>query len=94
MNANSALSRAIEQPSATVQALPLPSIPVLPLVVDLDGTLIKTDLLQESVCGLMRQAPLALFALPVWLLKGRAHLKREIAQRVEVNDQRKYGNAW
>jgi 4-hydroxybenzoate polyprenyltransferase len=54
-------------------------------VVDLDGTLIKTDLLLESVCSLLRQEPLALFALPVWLLKGRAHLKRKIAERVELD---------
>jgi len=58
---------------------------LLPLVIDLDGTLIKTDLLVESVCSLLRQEPLALFALPVWLLKGRAHLKREIAQRVQLD---------
>jgi 4-hydroxybenzoate polyprenyltransferase len=53
--------------------------------VDLDGTLIRTDLLLESVCRLLRQDPLALFALPVWLLKGRANLKRKIAQRVELD---------
>jgi 4-hydroxybenzoate polyprenyltransferase len=34
---------------------------------------------------LLRQEPLALFALPIWLLKGRAHLKREIAQRVQFD---------
>jgi len=56
-----------------------------PLVVDLDGTLIKTDLLLESVCNLLRQQPLALFALPFWLLKGRAQLKQEIAHRVQLD---------
>lgn len=65
--------------------MPLPATPLPPLVVDLDGTLIKTDLLVESVCSLLRQGPLSLFALPVWLLKGRAHLKREIAQRVQLD---------
>jgi 4-hydroxybenzoate polyprenyltransferase/phosphoserine phosphatase len=55
------------------------------LVVDLDGTLIKTDLLLESVCSLLRQHPLALFALPYWLLKGRAQLKQAIAQRVQLD---------
>ena len=56
-----------------------------PLVVDLDGTLIKTDLLIESIARLLRQDPLALFALPVWLLKGRAYLKHEIARLVELD---------
>jgi 4-hydroxybenzoate polyprenyltransferase/phosphoserine phosphatase len=56
-----------------------------PLVVDLDGTLIKTDSLIESIARLLRQEPLALFALPLWLLKGRAYLKHEIAARVELD---------
>jgi 4-hydroxybenzoate polyprenyltransferase/phosphoserine phosphatase len=56
-----------------------------PLVVDLDGTLLKTDLLLESFFGMLRQAPLAALALPFWLLKGRARLKREIASRVGLN---------
>lgn len=52
-----------------------------PLVVDLDGTLLKTDLLLESLLSLLRRSPLSLYLLPFWLLKGRAHLKREIARR-------------
>jgi len=62
-----------------------PSTPLPPLVVDLDGTLVKTDLLLESLFSLLRQAPLCLFSLPFWLLKGRAHLKREIASRVQLD---------
>src|SRR5262252_10057894 len=65
--------------------LPLPASLLPPLVADLDGTLIRTDLLVESVCVLLRQEPLALFALPAWLLKGRAQLKREIARRVQLD---------
>ncbi|MGB8114038.1 MAG: UbiA family prenyltransferase [Candidatus Sulfotelmatobacter sp.] len=56
-----------------------------PLVVDLDGTLLKTDLLLESLFSLLRQAPLSLFALPFWLLRGRAHLKREVALRSRLD---------
>ncbi len=52
-----------------------------PLAVDLDGTLLRTDLLLESLLSLLRRSPLSLFLLPFWLLKGRAHLKREIARR-------------
>ena len=54
------------------------------LVVDIDGTLIRTDLLHESVFALLKSNPLYLFLLPVWLLKGRAHLKQMIAERVDL----------
>jgi phosphoserine phosphatase len=50
--------------------------------VDLDGTLIKTDLLWESMVCLLRRNPLWLLVLPFWWMKGRAHLKRQIAARV------------
>ncbi|MFI4969430.1 MAG: UbiA family prenyltransferase [Lysobacterales bacterium] len=57
----------------------------IPLCVDLDGTLIRTDLLIESTFALLRHNPLYLFRLPLWLLRGRAHLKREIARRVRID---------
>jgi 4-hydroxybenzoate polyprenyltransferase len=63
----------------------VPSSLLPPLVVDLDGTLLKTDLLLESLFSLLRQAPLLLFALPFWLLEGRAHLKCEIARRAPLD---------
>ena len=85
VNACSAPSPALGQPGASAGIVSVPTRLLPPLVVDLDGTLIKTDLLLESVCSLLRQEPLALFALPIWLLKGRAHLKREIAQRVQLD---------
>jgi len=83
-NASNASSPPLEQQIASARTVPFPG-PLPPLVVDLDGTLIKTDLLVESVCSLLRQEPLTLIALPIWLLKGRAHLKREIAQRVQLD---------
>jgi 4-hydroxybenzoate polyprenyltransferase/phosphoserine phosphatase len=55
------------------------------LCVDLDGTLVATDLLWESVIALLRCQPLALLSLPLWLLRGRAHLKRRIAERVALD---------
>jgi hypothetical protein len=57
----------------------------VPLCVDLDGTLLRSDLLHESVLALLRINPLYLFLLPLWLLKGKAVLKREIASRVSVD---------
>lgn len=56
-----------------------------PLCVDLDGTLIRTDLLVESALALLSRSPLMLFAMLLWLLRGKAALKREIAKRVELN---------
>jgi 4-hydroxybenzoate polyprenyltransferase/phosphoserine phosphatase len=52
------------------------------LCVDLDGTLFPGDLLWESIIRLVKRRPLSLLMLPVWLLRGRAHFKREIAKRV------------
>jgi len=75
----------VEQQGAALRSVPAASAPLPPLVVDLDGTLVETDLLIESIARLLRQEPLALFALPGWLLKGRAYLKRQIAQRVEID---------
>ncbi|WP_309085813.1 UbiA family prenyltransferase [Chelativorans sp.] len=57
----------------------------VPLAVDLDGTLIATDLLWESLFLLIRKNPLCLFLLPFWLMKGKAHLKCEIAARIELD---------
>ncbi len=56
-----------------------------PLCVDLDGTLIKTDLLWESLLVLLKQSPLSIFQLPFWLLKGKAYFKHAIARRVTLD---------
>jgi len=56
-----------------------------PLAVDLDGTLIRTDLLLESVLKLAKERPLDLLRLPLWLAKGKAHMKRQIAERVSLD---------
>lgn len=54
------------------------------LCVDLDGTLIRTDLLLEGVLMLLRHRPLQACMIPFWLLRGKAFLKNEIAKRVSV----------
>ena len=56
-----------------------------PLVVDLDGTLIKTDLLFESVLSLIKRKPAYLLLLPFWLIAGKANLKRQIALRTQID---------
>jgi 4-hydroxybenzoate polyprenyltransferase/phosphoserine phosphatase len=60
------------------------STPV-PIAVDLDGTLIRSDMMWESLARLLRQRPWALLAVPFWWMHGRAHLKQELAARVTID---------
>ncbi len=56
------------------------------LCVDLDGTLVATDTLWESLCMLARSQPWALLLAVVWLLRGgKANMKRRIAERVQLS---------
>lgn len=63
----------------------LPAASPVPLCVDLDGTLARTDLLFEAFFALARQNPLALLLCIVWMLRGRAYLKEQIAKRVTLD---------
>jgi 4-hydroxybenzoate polyprenyltransferase len=53
--------------------------------VDLDGTLIRTDMLHESALRVMRDNPLDVLRIPYWLTHGKAVLKRNLADRAELN---------
>lgn len=55
------------------------------MVVDLDGTLLRTDLFIESILALLRSRPALACRLPFWLLRGRAYAKEQVAQRVRVD---------
>lgn len=57
----------------------------MPLCVDLDGTVIKTDLLWVSLMRLLRQNPFYGAAALFWWLRGRAFLKAQIARRVDLD---------
>lgn len=57
----------------------------IPLCVDLDGSLVRTDTLYESILALIKQSPWSLLLLPQWLLRGKAYFKSQIAQRVSLN---------
>ena len=56
-----------------------------PLVVDLDGTLIHTDMLHESAMNVFREKPWAALRIPVWLAKGKAVVKEQLAHRSQFN---------
>jgi len=55
------------------------------LVVDLDGTLTRTDTLIESILLLIKKSPLIVFYLPLWLIRGRLFFKNKIAERISLN---------
>ncbi len=55
------------------------------LCVDLDGTLLQSDLLWESLLLLLKRRPVSLLRLPAWLARGKAYTKRQIALRVAPN---------
>ena len=68
------------------QADALFSLPVsMPLVLDLDGTLIAGDLLHKSFVSILRRNPLIVLRCAAWLLHGRAALKRQLALRSRID---------
>jgi phosphoserine phosphatase len=69
-----------------VHAEPLFRLPLsMPLVLDLDGTLIAGDLLYKSFLSILRRNPLVVFQCAAWLLRGRAALKRQLALRSRID---------
>jgi 4-hydroxybenzoate polyprenyltransferase len=63
---------------------PAPAVAGHALCVDLDGTLLNSDILYESLLALLARNPLYLFLIPFWLLRGKAAVKRELASRVSI----------
>ena len=56
-----------------------------PLVVDLDHTLIETDLLFLSSLGVLGKNPWLVFHYFYWLWKGKSYLKDQLVRRYEIN---------
>ncbi|HEY0796134.1 MAG TPA: UbiA family prenyltransferase [Acidisarcina sp.] len=57
----------------------------VPLCVDLDGTLVKSDTLWDSLLILVRSHPLKLLQLPQWLIGGKASFKRHVVSSVALD---------
>ncbi len=72
-------------PASTAAAAASPDVP---LVVDLDGTLVRTDTLHESLLVLLKRNPLLLLLAALWLLKGKAAFKAEVGRRVQLEAAR------
>ena len=66
------------QPPVAVQA-------ERPLCVDLDGTLVKSDTFVDSLMVLARRHPGAFVRTPLWALKGKAHVKSQVASMVTLD---------
>ena len=58
----------------------------LPLVIDLDGTLIATDALHESLLFFIKRRGIASWKIPFWILAGRAIVKNRLAEAVTEED--------
>jgi 4-hydroxybenzoate polyprenyltransferase len=56
-----------------------------PLCVDLDGTLVKSDTLIDSLLVLLRARPLKALALPSMVLKGKAAFKAYVTDSVSLD---------
>ena len=57
----------------------------IPLIVDLDHTLINTDLLLESSKGVLGKSPWLIFHYLYWLSRGKGYLKDQLVKRFEIN---------
>lgn len=60
----------------------------VPLCVDLDGTLVATDMMFESLAYRLKRRPWQLAVLPLWLPRGLAYFKRRLAQDMVVDAAR------
>jgi len=59
--------------------------PEPPLYVDLDGTILSTDLLYESFLSAVKASPWVALQCVGWLVDGRARLKEELAARARLD---------
>lgn len=57
----------------------------MPACVDLDGTLLRTDLLYELLARVLRRKPWLLLAAPFWLLRGRVAAQRALARHATLD---------
>ena len=58
---------------------------MIPLCVDLDGTLITNDTAFASVLALLAKNPINIFRVVWWLAQGRAYMKQQLAAHVDLD---------
>jgi 4-hydroxybenzoate polyprenyltransferase len=59
--------------------------PGVALCVDLDGTLVKSDTLVDTVLVLARQKPVEVLRIPGWIAQGKASFKRHLTGAVSLD---------
>ena len=79
--ATSPVLRTDQGPGTTAQTLR----PGVPLCVDLDGTLVKSDTLVDSVLAMARQHPASLVKIPGWIGQGKASFKQHVTSAVTLD---------
>ena len=57
----------------------------IPLIIDLDGTLTKSDTLVESAIIFIRKKFFNVFLIIGWLLKGKIYFKNQLIKQVQIN---------
>ncbi len=68
-----------------VSQLETAGITLRPLFVDLDGTLVKSDTLVDSLLALLRRRPALLLALPAQFIRGKAAFKAFVTKSVALD---------
>lgn len=68
-----------------VMESPVPVLTERPICVDLDGTLVKSDTFVDSLMVLARRQPLAFLRTPFSAIKGKAHVKSQVASMVALD---------
>jgi hypothetical protein len=58
----------------------------IPLVLDLDGTLLATDTFYEALLLFLQRRPSAALRLPFWAFRGKAHLKEKLSAIISEDD--------
>lgn len=57
----------------------------IPLIVDLDHTLIDTDLLVKSSIATLKKSPWLIALYPFWLLQGKGYLKEQLIKHCDID---------
>ena len=69
-----------------IDAVRVPAL--VPLCIDLDGTLVRTDMLHEAALDVAKRKPLALLKAPLWLRQGKAMVKYRIGELAALDVSR------
>jgi len=75
----------VRDPSV-ISPAPVAADSAVPVCTDLDGTLVKSNMLMETLVAVVKRRPWLALAAPFWLARGgRAGLKRELASRAAID---------